>query len=143
MTFLVQREVADRVAATPGSSAYGALSVGVQASASVERVFRVAAGTFTPPPQVESAVIRLRPVAMPLVPDDAVGSFRRLVVGLFGFRRKQLLRALRELTGWPADRCAEALHRAGLDPVVRPETLTPAAFAALYRAVVDGGWSSD
>ena len=63
VAFLLQREVADRIAARPGSSAYGALSVGVQACASVERVFRVGAGAFTPPPEVDSAVIRLRPHA--------------------------------------------------------------------------------
>jgi 16S rRNA (adenine1518-N6/adenine1519-N6)-dimethyltransferase len=143
VAFLVQREVADRVAAAPGSSAYGALSVGVQAAASVERVFRVGAGAFTPPPQVDSALLRLRPHATPLVPDGAVGSFRRMVVGLFGFRRKQLLRGLRELTGWPADRCGAVLDRAGLDPAARPETLAAGAFAELLAVLVDEGWTGD
>ena len=142
VAFLVQREVADRVAARPGSSAYGALSVGVQAAASVERVFRVGAGAFVPPPQVDSALIRLRPHGAPLVADSAVVGFRRLVVGLFGYRRKQLLRGLRELTGWPADRCSAALARAGLDPSARPETLPPVAFAALHAVLVDGGWAA-
>jgi 16S rRNA (adenine1518-N6/adenine1519-N6)-dimethyltransferase len=143
IAFLVQREVADRLAARPGSSGYGALSVGVQAAASVESVFRVGAGAFTPPPKVDSAVIRLQPHATPLVADRAVGGFRRLVVGLFGFRRKQLLRGLRELTGWPADRCSAALGQAGLDPTARPETLAPVAFAALHAALVDAGWDGD
>ena len=142
VAFLVQREVADRVAARPGSSAYGALSVGVQAAASVERVFRVGAGAFVPPPRVDSALIRLRPHGALLVADAAVVGFRRLVVGLFGYRRKQLLRGLRELTGWPADRCSAALARAGLDPSARPETLPPVAFAALHAVLVDGGWAA-
>ncbi len=143
VVLLVQREVADRVAAGPGSPEYGALSVGVQSAASVERVFRVGAGAFTPPPLVDSALLRLRPHATPLVPDQAVGRFRRLVVGLFGFRRKQLLRGLRELTGWPAERCAAALARATLDPAARPETLAATAFAGLLTALVDEGWTGD
>ncbi|MGH7631119.1 MAG: 16S rRNA (adenine(1518)-N(6)/adenine(1519)-N(6))-dimethyltransferase RsmA [Gemmatimonadales bacterium] len=143
IAFLVQREVAERVAARPGTTAYGALSVGVQAAASVESVFRVGAGAFTPPPQVDSALLRLRPHGTPLVADHALGPFRRLVTGLFGFRRKQLLRGLRELTGWPAERCAAMLARAGLDPAARPETLAPLAFAALCGALVDAGWLGD
>jgi 16S rRNA (adenine1518-N6/adenine1519-N6)-dimethyltransferase len=142
IVFLLQREVADRLAAPPGSSAYGALSVGVQAAASVERLFRVAAGAFSPPPEVDSAVVRLRPQTRPLVDDLDFGRFRRLVVGLFGFRRKQLLRGLREFTGWSAERCADVLHRAGANAVARPETLGPASFAALYCALVDEGWGT-
>ena len=140
IVFLLQREVADRISAPAGAAAYGALSVGVQAAASVERVFRVGAGAFRPPPQVDSAVVRLRPRGAPLVADSGAGSFRRLVVGLFGLRRKQLLRALRELTGWTPDRASAALARAGLDPTARPETLAPQAFAALHAVLVDEGW---
>ncbi len=143
IAFLVQREVADRLAAGPGSSQYGALSVGVQAAASVETAFKVSAGAFTPPPRVDSALVRIRPHAVPLVPDRAVAGFRRLVVGLFGFRRKQLLRGLRELTGWPAGRCAAVLAASALDAAARPEVLPPAAFVALHAALVDGGWAAD
>jgi 16S rRNA (adenine1518-N6/adenine1519-N6)-dimethyltransferase len=143
IAFLVQREVADRVAARPGTRAYGALSVGVQAVAEVDSPFRVGAGAFTPPPEVDSALLRLVPRTAPLIVDGAVGGFRRLVVGLFGFRRKQLLRGLRELTGFTAERAAAVLAEVGLDPRVRPETLEPAAFAALHRALVDGGWGGD
>ena len=69
IVFLVQKEVADRVSAAPGSDAYGALSVGVQAVATGERLFIVPAGAFTPRPKVDSAVLRLTPLATPLVPD--------------------------------------------------------------------------
>jgi 16S rRNA (adenine1518-N6/adenine1519-N6)-dimethyltransferase len=141
IAFLVQREVAERVSAAPGSRAYGALSVGVQAVASVERVFRVSAGAFTPPPQVDSTLLKLTPLGRPLIADSDVAGFRRLVVGLFGFRRKQLLRGLRELTGWPAERAAATLADAGLDAAARPETVAPAGFVALHRTLVDGGWS--
>ena len=85
---------------------------------------------------------RLVPLAEPLVTAAEQGSFRRLVVGLFGFRRKQLARGLRELTGWEPGRVAETLERVGIASEVRPETVTPAAFAALLRALVDGGWTA-
>ena len=141
IVFLVQYEVAERVAAQPGSRQYGALTVGVQAQASVELLFRVSPGAFVPRPQVDSAALRLRPLAHPIVRDEYRRPFRRLVVGLFGFRRKQLLRGLRELTGWPADRAGVALTAAGLDPSQRPETLSVAEFAGLSRVLVDSGWA--
>jgi len=140
IVFLVQQEVAERVGAPPGTSEYGALSVGVQAQAAVELLFRVPAGAFVPRPKVDSAVIRLRPLALPAVPDEARFRFRRLVVGLFGFRRKQLLRGLRELTGWAPEPAAAVLERAGLAGSVRPETLAVQDFAALLAALVDAGW---
>ena len=140
--FLVQKEVADRVGAAPGSDAYGALSVGVQAVAAAERLFTVLAGAFHPRPQVDSAVLRLTPLATPLVTDAEVEPFRRLVVGLFGFRRKQIGRGLRELTGWGADRAAAVLASAGIEVAVRPETVSPERFVALLRVLVDGGWQA-
>ncbi|HEY7504734.1 MAG TPA: 16S rRNA (adenine(1518)-N(6)/adenine(1519)-N(6))-dimethyltransferase RsmA [Gemmatimonadales bacterium] len=141
IVFLVQREVADRVGAAPGSEAYGALSVGVQAVARAERLFTVPAGAFHPRPRVDSAVLRLTPLATPIVSDQEVERFRRLAVGLFGFRRKQLGRGLRELTGWEAKRVEAVLTAAGIDPSARPETVPPPALAALLRALVDGGWA--
>ena len=141
VVFLVQKEVADRVSAPPGSDAYGALSVGVQAVATGERLFIVPAGAFTPRPKVDSAVLRLTPLATPLVPDALIPTFRRVVVGLFGFRRKQLVRGLRELTGYSPDRAQAVLAQAGVEPVLRPEVLDPASFYRLTRVLVDGGWS--
>ena len=140
IVFLVQKEVADRVGAAPGGEAYGALSVGVQAVARAERLFIVPAGAFYPRPKVDSAVLRLTPLAVPIVANEEVEPFRRLVVGLFGFRRKQLGRGLRQLTGWDARRVGAVLALAGIDASARPETVSPAAFAALLRALVDGGW---
>jgi 16S rRNA (adenine1518-N6/adenine1519-N6)-dimethyltransferase len=141
IVFLVQKEVAERVGAAPGTAAYGALSIGVQAVARAERLFTVPAGAFHPRPKVDSAVLRLTPLAAPVVSDAEVEPFRRLVVGLFGFRRKQVGRGLRELTGWDAERVESALASAGIAPSVRPETVSPEAFAALLRALVDGGWA--
>lgn len=140
VVFLMQKEVADRCVAAPGTAAYGALTVGVQAVATAERLFTVPAGAFTPPPRVDSAVLRLVPRTDPIVPDALVPAFRRMVVGLFGFRRKQLLRGLRELTGWEAATVGGVLDRAGIAPTDRPEVLAPAAFGRLLAALVDGGW---
>jgi 16S rRNA (adenine1518-N6/adenine1519-N6)-dimethyltransferase len=142
IVFLVQKEVAERVGATPGTRAYGALSVGVQAVVRAERLFTVPAGAFHPRPKVDSAVLRLTPLSAPSVSDDEVERFRRLVVGLFGFRRKQLGRGLRELTGWDVERVEAALATAGIATSARPETVTAASFAALLRALVDGGWTA-
>src|SRR4051812_28729990 len=109
IVFLVQKEVADRVTARAGTPEYGALSIGIQVVANAERLFTVPAGAFHPRPKVDSAVLRLSPLATPAIGDDERESFRRVVVGLFGFRRKQMLRALRELTGWDAARVSTIL----------------------------------
>lgn len=143
IVFLVQKEVAQRIVAGPGSKTYGALSVGVQAVAHAEKLFNVPAGAFHPPPKVDSAVIRLTPLAQPLVPDPDLPRFRRLVVGLFGFRRKQLLRSLRELTGWPTERVAAALARAELIANSRAETVGPQGFQKLLHVLIDDGWAVD
>jgi 16S rRNA (adenine1518-N6/adenine1519-N6)-dimethyltransferase len=139
VVFLVQKEVAGRVTAAPGTSEYGALTVGVRAVARAERLFTVPAGAFHPKPKVDSAVLRLTPAERPLIEDAERAAFRRLVVGLFGFRRKQLLRGLRQLTGSEGERLGAILRGAGLDERARPEVLTPEEFVRLYRGLlVDG-----
>jgi 16S rRNA (adenine1518-N6/adenine1519-N6)-dimethyltransferase len=141
IVFLVQKEVADRITAAPGTPAYGALSVGVQAVSVPTRLFVIPAGAFQPRPKVDSAVLRIEPRADPLITPAERDSFRIMVVGLFGFRRKQMLRAMRELTGWEASRASSVLRKAGVPDEVRPEVLRPEEFATLLRALVDGGWS--
>lgn len=93
--YLVQREVADRAASPPGSRTYGALSVNLQAVATVRTLFRVPAGAFQPPPKVESAVIRVEPRPDPVIAPDDEAAFRRLVQDAFGMRRKQVGRIVR------------------------------------------------
>jgi 16S rRNA (adenine1518-N6/adenine1519-N6)-dimethyltransferase len=135
IVYLVQKEVAARIGAQPGGRDYGALTVGVQAVAEVERLFGVPAGAFTPPPKVDSSLLRLRPRPVPLVADDEVIPFRRFVVGLFGFRRKQLGRGLRELTGAGAPEVGEWLADAGLAESLRPQDLPPAALVRLFQLI--------
>ena len=133
IVFLVQAEVADRLAARPGTRAYGALSVGVQAACRVERLFGVRAGAFRPPPRVASAVVRLTPRAEPLVPAPDTAAFRAFVTACFARRRKQLRNAVAAAWGCAPAVAARVLAELGLDPAARPETLAPAAFAALLR----------
>jgi 16S rRNA (adenine1518-N6/adenine1519-N6)-dimethyltransferase len=135
MVFLVQKEVAERVAAPPGDDAYGALSVNVQALAAAELVARVPAGAFRPRPKVDSAILRITPRPDPIVTPDEEGPFSRLVQAIFGQRRKQMRRVVRVLYGVPAERAEEALAGSDIPVDARPETLAPIAFARLLRAM--------
>lgn len=133
IVFLVQAEVAERLAATPGSRQYGALSVGVQAVCSVEKLFAVPAGAFMPRPKVHSALVRLTPLARPLVAPAEIGAFRTFVTACFARRRKQLRNVLMAATGRSAAQVAAGLTALGLDRAARPETLPPAEFVRLLR----------
>jgi len=133
IVFLVQAEVADRIAAAPGSKPYGALSVGVQAVCRVEKLFAVRAGAFTPPPKVHSAVVRLTPLAQPLVAPEEIAAFRAFVTACFTRRRKQLRNVVMAATGRSAAVVAAGLAALGLDPTVRPEMLAPQVFVRLLR----------
>jgi len=133
IVFLMQAEVAERLAARPGSKPYGGLSVGVQAQARVERLFAVRAGAFQPPPRVDSAVVRLTPLAEPLIPPGDVRAFRRFVTACFSRRRKQLRNVVAGALARPTAVVAAGLASLGLDPAARPETLAPADFVRLLR----------
>jgi 16S rRNA (adenine1518-N6/adenine1519-N6)-dimethyltransferase len=131
--FLVQREVAERIVAPAGADSYGALSANVQAVADARILFRVPPGAFQPPPKVDSAVIQITPRAGPVVTAEEEDPFRKLVQGAFGFRRKQMRKVVRSLTGLSAHDADRVLAGAGVDPEVRPETLDAARFAAILR----------
>ncbi len=127
---LVQREVADRLAAAPGSGAYGRLSVLAQWAARVEALFALPPGAFRPPPKVRSKVVRLTPYAEPPIP-ARLAALERVTAAAFGQRRKMLRSSLARLGRDPAELCAAA----GLDPTRRAETLSVAEFAALANAL--------
>lgn len=131
--FLVQREVAERIVAPPGSKTYGALSANVQAIARAEILRTVPPGAFKPPPKVESSIIRVTPRSDPLINPDEVDSYRGFVQALFGMRRKQLGNALRSAANLSADQAAVVLAELGIDAKARPETLSPLEFAQLMR----------
>lgn len=133
--FMVQREVADRLQAAPGSKLYGSLSVYVQVYADVTRVARVTKGAFLPPPTVESAVVRLRMHPEPLVPAALRQTFFAVVHAAFGQRRKTLENALAGGGILGGDRPAihAVLQAAEILPSRRGETLS----IAEYRRIAD------
>lgn len=125
-TVMVQREIADRLRAQPGTPAYGSPSVLVQLACEVELIRTVNRAVFRPRPRVDSALLRLRRVA----PAPTAG-VARLVRDAFAHRRKPLASSL-ELAGGPSRAEARAaLERIGLEPDVRAERLAPGEFAAL------------
>jgi len=132
--YLVQKEVAERVAAPPGSESYGALSVNVQSVAHAEVCFKVPAGAFSPPPKVESAVLRITPRADPVIPEAGEARYRSMVQAAFGLRRKQLRRVVRTIFSLDAEAAERVVAAAGLDGEARPEVLTPVDFARLFAA---------
>jgi len=129
-TVMLQREVADRLAARPGTSEYGVLSVLVQHVARVELLLKLPAGAFRPPPKVLSALVRLRfhapdpPVADPI-------AFAAVVQAVFTRRRKTLANALLAYAPMARGSAAGALAAARIDGRRRPETLTVEEFARL------------
>lgn len=131
MTLMFQREVADRLAAAPGSKSYGRLTVLAQACCTVKKLFDLPARAFTPPPKVNSAVVHLLPRADG--PDGAtLAALERVTAAAFGQRRKMLKSSLAELGG------AELLLSLGLDPTARAETLTVADYLRLARTQTTG-----
>jgi 16S rRNA (adenine1518-N6/adenine1519-N6)-dimethyltransferase len=131
--FLVQKEVAERVVAEPGSKIYGALSVNVQAVATPRLIARVPPAAFSPPPKVDSAILLLEPRPDPLIAPAEQQAFSEMVIAAFGLRRKQMRRVIRTLAELPPDAAEHILSAAGIDPESRPETLTPQAFVSLFR----------
>ena len=134
---LVQREVAARLTAAPGSSEYGALSVNVQVTTEVRTVAKVPAGAFHPRPAVDSAVVLMTPLESPLVAPDEEGSFRKFVQAVFGMRRKQLVRVIRELVIPGAEEATRVLHALGIEPSLRPEVISPTDFVRLFRLTTE------
>lgn len=135
IVYLVQREVAERLAAGPGTKTYGALSIGVQLDAIVEHLSTVPAGAFRPRPAVDSALVRLTPRLEPLVPPSEHRRFRAFVTRIFGQRRKQLVTILRGTESLSRDQAFSRLTELGIDPVSRPEVLEPQMFVRLYHSL--------
>jgi 16S rRNA (adenine1518-N6/adenine1519-N6)-dimethyltransferase len=129
MHFMLQKEVVDRLAASPGNRQYGRLSVMVQYRCRVTPLFSVGPGAFQPPPRVESAFVRLEPYREPPVAARDAALLEQLVRQAFAQRRKTLRNALRGLLG------ADEIRRAGVDPSTRAEMLGVAEFAALADRV--------
>ena len=129
MHFMLQREMVERMVATPGGGEYGRLSVMLQYRFAMEMLFLVPAEAFDPAPKVDSAVVRMmpRPQAALAAKDEAL--FARIVSAAFGQRRKMLRNTLRDLIG------AADLARLGIAPTARAEELAVADYVAIANAL--------
>ena len=139
IVILVQKEVADRLAASPGNRDYGLLSATAQLYGRVEKLFTLPPGAFSPPPKVDSSVVRItvKPRLEALrVSEAAFISFLKLC---FGQKRKTLWNNLK--TRYDKDTLRTALAKSGVTPAVRAEALPLEKTAALFRALQDGNLS--
>jgi len=128
MHFMVQKEVAQRIVAGPGSGHYGRLSVMLQYRCECQYLFDVPPGSFLPPPKVDSAVIRLIPRAAPEHDIGDFANFSAIVQTAFGQRRKTLSNSLKKMFS------RDALIACDIDPGLRAENLSLGDFAKLSRA---------
>ncbi len=126
LTLMFQQEVAERIVAGPGSSAYGRLAVLAQWRARAKLAMKVHRSAFTPPPKVMSAVVHVEPEEAPA--GVSARTLEKLTEHAFGQRRKMLRQSLKSLPG-----AVEALGRLGIDPQRRAETLSVAEFVAVAR----------
>ncbi|QZD94921.1 16S rRNA (adenine(1518)-N(6)/adenine(1519)-N(6))-dimethyltransferase RsmA [Qipengyuania gelatinilytica] len=128
LTLMFQQEVAQRIVAKPGSSAYGRLAVLAQWRAEAKMAMKVHRSAFTPPPKVMSAIVHVEPAEMP----EGVSArlLERLTEAAFGQRRKMLRQSLKGVAG-----AVETLEEIGIDPQRRAETLEVDDFVRLARAL--------
>ena len=141
LILMVQKEVAIRIGATPGNKDYGALTVGVQSMAAVERLFQVARGAFRPVPGVDSAVLRISPLRPPPLSPAEEHDLRTLTRTLFSQRRKQIQNVLRHAADYMLDAAQlETIARlTGINLNGRPEELAPTLFIELSRRLRAAG----
>jgi len=132
---MIQKDVADRLLAKPGTAAYGSLTVALAVTMRAERAFNVAPGQFFPRPKVTSSVIVLHRLAAPLVDVRDRRRFEQVVRGAFAYRRKTLANSLALALDLPRERIATALLALDLDADIRGEALDLPTFAALTDAL--------
>ena len=125
MYFMLQKEVVERMTASPGSKQYGRLTVMLSVFTEAQFLFDVGPGAFQPPPKVWSAIVRLKPVAEARFDFGSEASLRAVVSAAFSQRRKTLRNCLKGLLDAPD------IEACGIDPSLRPEVLSPAQFGLL------------
>ncbi len=128
---MFQKEVALRVAAEPGSADYGILTLATWLHAEAAVLFEVGPEAFSPPPKVDSAVVRLRRRQKPMVDPAKHGAFFRVAKAAFGQRRKMAQTPLAQAFGISKSRAAEILRDCGLDPSCRAQDIPPESYALL------------
>jgi len=134
-TLMLQREVAERMIASPGGKVYGPLSIFTQSVSDLSIQFYIKPSAFFPPPKVESAVIRMVWKERPLVRLEEEGWFKKVVKGCFSYRRKRLVNALRHADLLLPEDLEKRIEKIGIDSQRRPETLTIQEFARLADAL--------
>lgn len=127
MHFMLQKEVVERIVAAPGSKAYGRLGIMIRQACDAEHLFDIAPDAFDPPPKVDSAIVRLVPLAAPRWPVDNEENFALLVRTAFSQRRKMVRKSLAQWFG------ADDFAALDIDPTARPETLDGSDFAAMTQ----------
>lgn len=130
LTLMFQREVAERIVAQPGTSAYGRLAVLAQWRSAARLAMKVHRSAFTPPPKVMSAVVHVAPRNAP--PDVTMTTLETLTAAAFGQRRKMLRQSLKTVPGALA-----TLDRLGIDPTRRAETLSVEEYVSIARKLDD------
>jgi 16S rRNA (adenine1518-N6/adenine1519-N6)-dimethyltransferase len=131
LTLMLQREVAERMIASPGGKDYGPLSIFTQSVSDLSIRFYIKPSAFFPPPKVESAVIHMVWKKKPIVAPEEEGWFKKVVKGCFSYRRKRLINALKHADLLPPEDLEKRIEKMGIDPQRRPETLTIQEFARL------------
>lgn len=134
--FMFQKEVADRIASSPCSKAYGILSVITQYAFDVTRLMNVPPTLFKPAPKVTSSVIKL----IPKMPEEYArdfGLFKSLVRTAFGKRRKKIYNALEGFLGFSDETLKQAIDQAGIDPSVRAEDVFISQYVSLANCMLD------
>lgn len=138
MTVMVQKDVADRFVARPGTPAYGSLSVAVQYAMHVERAFTLSPGSFFPKPKVDSTVVRLSRRPKPAVRPRNPAIFWKVVRGAFAYRRKTLANSLSLALDLDRERILRALQSSNISPELRGERLDIGDYARLADALAEG-----
>ena len=132
MHFMLQKEVVDRMCATPGSKKYGRLSVMIQYYCEAELVFDVPPESFNPIPKVMSSIVRLTPYAKPTIEIKSINNLNTVVTTAFSQRRKTLRNSLKKLI------TEEQITGLGINPTLRAESISLAEFAKLSYLVDKG-----
>ncbi len=135
LTLMLQKEVAERMTAKPGGKDYGPLSIFTQIVSDFSIRFLIKPSAFIPRPKVDSAVIHMVWKERPLVGDQDVEWFKRVVRAAFGYRRKTLMNALKHSDLSVPEDTAERMEEIGIDHQRRPETLTIEEFVRLAEAL--------
>lgn len=133
--FLLQKEVAERLAAQPGSKGYAPLSILFQLHFDVRLRFTLAPGTFSPPPKVQSALVSLEKRPQPLFDIGDQDGFRRFLRAAFAHRRKTLLNNLRSAS-FPHGLLQEAFRRLAIEKNMRAEQLSIGQFVSLFNLLI-------